>query len=94
MAAIDDVDEPVDDADDGFDRIHRRQVSDAVADAIAQLPDRQRVALTLCFFEGMSNIEAGQIMGLSVGAVESLLVRARRTLRHQLSNVYSELAED
>ncbi len=93
MAAMDNVDEPVDEADNGFQSIHRRQVSDAVSMAMARLPERQRVALTLCFFEGMSNIEAGKIMSLSVGAIESLLVRARRTLRQELAGVYSELAE-
>src|SRR5262249_18012751 len=94
FAAIDDVAEPVDDADDGFVQIHRRQVTDSVATAVMRLPERQRVALTLCFFEGMSNIEAGKIMSLSVGAVESLLVRARRTLRAELEGTYRELSED
>jgi RNA polymerase sigma-70 factor (ECF subfamily) len=92
-AAMDDVDEPVDEADDGFVRIHRRQISDAVTVAMMQLPERQRAALALCFFEGMSNIEAGVIMSLSVGAVESLLVRARRSLRQGLAGVYEELSE-
>ena len=92
-AAMDDVDEPVDEADDGFKQIHRRQVSDAVTTAMVRLPERQRVALALCFFEEMSNIEAGKVMSLSVGAVESLLVRARRTLRQELTGVYEELSE-
>lgn len=94
FAPIEDVDEPVDEADDGFVRIHRKQVSDSVAAAMKRLPERQRTALTLCFFEGMSNIEAGKIMSLSVGAVESLLVRARRTLRVDLAGTYEELSED
>jgi DNA-directed RNA polymerase specialized sigma24 family protein len=41
----------------------------------------------------MSNIEAGKIMALSVGAIESLLVRARRALRQELTGVYEELSE-
>jgi RNA polymerase sigma-70 factor (ECF subfamily) len=93
FASIDDADEPVDEADDGFALIHRRQVSSAVSLAVAQLPERQRVALTLCFFEGLSNIEAGNAMSLSVGAIESLLVRARRALRQELGDVYRELSE-
>ena len=93
FAPIEDADEPVDEADDGFAQIHRRQVADAVSAAIGRLPERQRAALALCFFEGMSNIEAGKIMSLSVGAVESLLVRARRALRDELGDVYEELSE-
>ena len=92
-APMDDVVEPIDEADDSFRQIHRRQVSNAVTEAMMQLPERQKVALSLCFFEGMSNIEAGKIMALSVGAVESLLVRARRSLRQELGQVYEELSE-
>ena len=66
---------------------------DAVAAAMERLPERQKMVLALCFFEGMSNIEAGKIMSLSVGAVESLLVRARRTLRRELAQTYDELRE-
>jgi RNA polymerase sigma-70 factor (ECF subfamily) len=90
---LDDVEEPLDESDDGFVQIHKRQISDAVAAAMLRLPDRQRIALSLCFFDEVSNIEAGKIMGLSVGAIESLLVRARRTLRQDLSGVYDELSE-
>jgi RNA polymerase sigma-70 factor (ECF subfamily) len=91
MASMEDAEEPADEADDGFAQIHRRQVADQVTTAMAALPERQRIALSLCFFEGMSNVEAAAVMGLSVGAVESLLVRARRTLRTELIGVYDEL---
>ncbi len=91
--SLEDVEEPLDESDDGFVQIHKRQVSDAVAVAMLRLPERQRIALSLCFFDEVSNIEAGKIMGLSVGAVESLLVRARRALRQDLSGVYQELSE-
>ena len=55
--------------------------------AIADLPERQRAALALCHFEDMSNIEAAEVLGLSVGAVESLLVRARRALKESLADL-------
>jgi len=93
FSAIEDIDEPADETADGFTQIHRQQVSDAVTAAMMRLPERQRIALALCFFEGMSNIEAGKIMSLTVGAVESLLVRARRTLRQELAGIYDELLE-
>jgi RNA polymerase sigma-70 factor (ECF subfamily) len=93
FTALDDVEEPLDESDDGFAQIQKRQVSAAVAAAMMRLPERQRIALSLCFFDEISNIEAGKIMGLSVGAIESLLVRARRTLRQELSGVYEELSE-
>ncbi len=57
---------------------------------IAALPDRQREALSLCALEGMGNIEAADAMGVSVHALESLLARARRTLRVTLKQELEE----
>lgn len=72
---------------DGFQSVAREETGARVAAAVATLPDRQRAALTLCHWDGMSNIEAAEILGVSVGALESLLVRARRTLRSALADL-------
>jgi RNA polymerase sigma-70 factor (ECF subfamily) len=56
----------------------------ALAAAIAGLPERQRAALVLQYYEGLSNIEAAAAMEIGVEALESLLSRARRTLKTQL----------
>ena len=61
--------------------------------AMAALPDRQRMAITLCHYQELSNIEAAEIMEASVEAVESLLSRARRSLREKLTPVRHELME-
>jgi RNA polymerase sigma-70 factor (ECF subfamily) len=53
--------------------------------AIADLPERQRTAITLCQLQGYSNANAAEILNIKVAAVESLLARARRTLRAALS---------
>ena len=58
-----------------------QQALQGIEAKIADLPDRQREALTLCALEGMTNIEAAAAMDVSVRAVESLLARARRALR-------------
>ena len=49
--------------------------------ALQSLPERQRLALTLFHYEGMSQIEIGNEMGISGEAVESLLARARRQMK-------------
>jgi RNA polymerase sigma-70 factor (ECF subfamily) len=69
------------------DEIAAKERRKRVASAVAELPERQRAALALCHYEGMSNIEAAAILELSVGAVESLLVRARRHLRDSLADL-------
>lgn len=52
--------------------------------ALQVLPERQRQALVLCHYEEMSLSETANIMDCTVEAVESLLVRARDSLRRQL----------
>ncbi|KAB0643613.1 RNA polymerase sigma factor [Burkholderia latens] len=56
-----------------------------VRDALAALPPRQREALVLQYYQEMSNVEAANLMGITVDALESLLARARRNLRAQLA---------
>ena len=48
------------------------------------LPERQRTALTLCTVQGLSARQASKVLGISVSALESLLSRARGTLRKVL----------
>jgi RNA polymerase sigma-70 factor (ECF subfamily) len=65
----------------------------AVDSAIASLPERQRLAVTLCHLEEMGNIEAAAAMDVSVEALESLLSRARRALKAALMDQRDELME-
>ena len=53
--------------------------------AMDRLPARQRMALLLSAVAEMDNAEIAQAMGASTGAVEQLLVRARRAL-HRLAD--------
>jgi RNA polymerase sigma-70 factor (ECF subfamily) len=55
-----------------------------VVSAIQSLPDRQREAIILAHYQGLSNPDVAAIMGASVEAVESLLARGRRALRQIL----------
>ena len=59
--------------------------------ALKALPERQRLALTLFHFEGMSQLEIAAVMDISDQAVESLLARARRTLKATLQEEWRAL---
>ena len=84
------ADEIPDKGDDGFARTARGEQSQRVAAAMALLPERQRAALALCYYEDMGNIEAAKALDISVGALESLLVRGRRALRDSLGDLANE----
>jgi RNA polymerase sigma-70 factor (ECF subfamily) len=58
-----------------------------LADAIAELPARQRSAIVLTYSEGMSNAQVAEILDTSVSAVETLLVRGKQNLRARLGNL-------
>lgn len=57
----------------------------AVHQALSNLPQRQKEALMLCHFQGHTNKQAAEALGVSVEAVESLLSRARRSLKASLA---------
>jgi len=62
-------------ADDDASKVRR---------AMATLPDMQRAAITLCYFDELSQKEAATILSVSVKAYESLLSRGRKKLRDAL----------
>jgi RNA polymerase sigma-70 factor (ECF subfamily) len=86
--------EPLDSEENPAGTLHRLELADAVAAAIAQLPERQRAAVVFVHQEGFSNIETAVLMEISVEAVESLLARARRSLRKLLEALRPELQGD
>lgn len=62
----------------------RSDIARAVRDAVLALPDRQRLAIILTRYQEMSYQDAAEALGVSVGAVESLLHRAKESLRKAL----------
>jgi RNA polymerase sigma-70 factor (ECF subfamily) len=58
---------------------------DRVERALQAIAPRQREAIVLVYYQGLSNIEAAEVMGLSVDALESLLARGRRSLHGLLT---------
>lgn len=61
-----------------------------LAAAIEELPARQRSAIVLTYREGMSNAQVAEVLGASVSAVETLLVRGKQNLRRALGSLMNE----
>ncbi len=57
---------------------------------IQELPERQQLALNLCFYEGISNQEAAEILGVNLKALQSLIMRAKMTLRERVKQYFPE----
>lgn len=78
---LDTVPEIEDEAPAADDMLQARSEMQAVARDLTALPPRQRAAILLVSSGDRSIADVAEAMSLSVGAVEQLLVRARRVLR-------------
>lgn len=85
MQELDDRFEIADSRETAEDALDRSRAVATIDAAVAGLPDRQKLALTLVHFEHMTNMAAASIMEVSVDALESLLARARRSLKERLA---------
>ena len=82
----DEVLELADSAPSMDEQLETADRSARMAAALATLPERQREAIVLQYYQELSNIDAAALMNVSVEALESLLSRARRQLRNQLAD--------
>lgn len=64
--------------------LQARQEQQALKEGLHALPERQRTALVLCFYEGLSNQQAADAMGVPLKALQSLLMRAKTTLKERM----------
>ncbi len=67
-----------------LDSLSRKEGRHSLSLALDTLPENQRTAMVLRHTQELSYAEISEVMGLTLSAVESLLVRARRSLRQRL----------
>jgi len=88
---LDTIDEPAAPAPPVLDRMVQADRMAALEAALASLPDRQRAAVVLRHFEGLSNPEIAARLDIGVEAVESLTARGKRRLAQLLAGRQAEL---
>jgi RNA polymerase sigma-70 factor (ECF subfamily) len=64
--------------------VDAEMLDDRLEEWIDELPDRQREALSLSRFEGLSHDEVAEVMGISPRTVNNHIVRALKTLREHV----------
>lgn len=84
MAPLEEAGTPIDPAPIGHETAQSKQRHAAIIAAIDQLPKRQRDAVWLYYFGEVTGPEAAQILGMSLSALEALLVRGRRSVKKAL----------
>lgn len=76
-----DVPECVDETPSAAEQIDQCRLGALVSSVLHSLPDRQRAAIVLTYYEELPNVEAAEALNLHLKAFESLLLRARHALR-------------
>ena len=79
--AYDDVPERI----DPYDAVNQLADRDQIWAGLRHLPQRQRAALVLRFFEDLTDEESAAALGCRVGTVGSLISRGLATLREQMA---------
>lgn len=74
--------------------LEEAELARRVDKALQGLPERQRLALVLFHYQGLSQEEAAATLEISQDALESLLARARRSLKATLANEWKALLPD
>ena len=64
--------------------LEKKEQRQIIRKALAQLPENQRVALTLVTYQDLRYEEVSEILGCSVGAVKALIHRARQKMKKLL----------
>jgi RNA polymerase sigma-70 factor (ECF subfamily) len=67
--------------------MEQQELSDAVAEALAELPERQRAAMLLRLRYGMSYAQVGEALGIAASVAGRLVVKGERRLRERLAGL-------
>jgi len=70
---------------DPLHEVEQKELHETVRKAISSLPPRQRTAVILTKYQGMTLSEAAMVLGCSEGAVKQLIHRALPDLRKKLT---------
>lgn len=78
------------DLDIADDIIYRKEMMNVIFEAMESLPEREKVAIMLCKYEGLSYEEVAQVLECTVGAVKAYVHRGRMKLIERLKPYLSE----
>mgnify|MGYP001563248875 CR=1 FL=1 len=75
-------------------KIEEEEAKKLLADAISKLSDRERLVITLYYYEDLTSKEIGKILGVSDSRVSQLHTKAILRLRGRLSRMRDSLVTD
>jgi RNA polymerase sigma-70 factor (ECF subfamily) len=82
----DSVEQPNAEVSGPEEALTRQGLVKSIQQAMMSLPERQRSAIIMCHYQGLSNKDAAVVLDMSVDALESLMARGRKKLRKLLES--------
>jgi len=83
IALIDTIED--EDAPDPQSTLSQTEMKEAIADAIARLPEREKLVVTLYYYEELTLREIGEVLGVTESRVSQLHTKAILRLKARLS---------
>jgi len=75
------------------DIIYRNEMKNVIFSVMESLPEREKVAIMLCKYEGLSYEETANVLECTVGAVKAYVHRGRMKLANKLKPYLTEEGE-
>jgi RNA polymerase sigma factor for flagellar operon FliA len=88
VSLLDTIQDP--DAPDPESIIDATELKDRVADAIARLPEREKLVIALYYYENLTLREIGEVLGVTESRISQLHTKAVLRLRSRLSEEDAE----
>ncbi|HDI83690.1 MAG TPA: RNA polymerase sigma factor [candidate division WOR-3 bacterium] len=73
-------------SEDPLENVEKGETEELVREMMLRLPEKQRVALTLFYYDDMSYKEIAHIMGVDIGLVKNYIHRGKKKLKEYLKN--------
>ena len=74
-----------------MERLEAIELRQRIWDAVARLPPRYRLPLTLFHLDGLSHVKVAEALGVSASTARSLVTRARQKLQPMLASYAAEV---
>ena len=88
--SVGDLIETADTSSNPEETLREKESAKRVISALQKLPERQRAAVVLSYYEEIKNQQAADVMEIDLGGFQSLLFRARQNLKEELIGIETE----